>query len=429
MKKIFQVAASIVLAATTSWHANAQMTLTADFKPGPTFSQEAVIANTYGCTPMGWSGPGETSNGYGGTELIMAEWTIYALYCTDMSIKSLIRFDQMCTLPSNAIIDFAELRLFGVSSSGAITVGNSWYSGTPYSDNCGWVKRITGPWTNTGVTWVTAPTNTPVHETTIPVTTTQWNNDFAINVTTLTQDIWASGVNYGYWLELKKTDFYRSTLWSSSFDPNPAVWPELYIEYHLPCNANYVACNSTDNPNTYNFTADDGTYPYAYTWDFGDGSPVATGTSVSHTYTHPGSYQVCLTLTTADGKAVCEECNAICVSRIKQPCINSNNPDAKSSTGVHALPKDLGLDGRLMITSVSPNPTNSILNVNVQAISGGDVQYHVYDMTGKDMLQGKTQIGAGKQKMSIAVDKLAPGTYLLEMKDNNSKTTTKFTKE
>ena len=433
MKNIYLVAASLMLAATTNWHANAQMTFTADFKPGPSISDEAVIATTYGCLPHGFPSLPETTNAYGATQLFMFEWTIHALGCGNMSGKTLIRFDQMCTLPHGAIIDYAELRLFGVPSSPTITVGNSWYPTTPYSDNPGFVKGITGPWTNTGVTWATQPGTTIVDEAPIPVTTTQWNNDFAIPVTLLTGDIWNSiqttGINNGYWLELQSTAYYRSTLWASSFDPNPAKWPELYIEYHLPCDANFNVCSNTNTPNTFNFTAEDGTYPDVYTWDFGDGSPTETGTSVSHTYTATGSYKVCLTLTDASGKVMCEQCTPICVNEIVKPCSGSTNPASKGSTGSQGLPKNFGLDGTLAITSVSPNPANSILNVNLQLISAGDVQYTVYDMTGKDMMHGKASVGAGKQKVSFSVEKLIPGTYVLEMKDNYTKTTSKFTKE
>ena len=432
MKKIYLVAVSLMLAATTNWHANAQMTFTADFKPGPLTipaSDEAVIANTYGCTPMGWSGPGETSNGYGSTQLSMTEWTVYALGCNDLTVKSLIRFDQMCTLPPNAIITYASLSLWGVSPTPPTSVvGNSWYSGTPYSDNPGWVKQITSPWTNTLVTWVTAPSYSTTGDP-IPVTTTQWNNNFVIDVTAVTNAIWASGVNYGYWLELQNPNHYRSTLWASSFDANPAKWPELYIEYHLPCDANFTVCSNTNTPNTFNFTAEDGTYPYAYTWDFGDGSPIVTGTSVSHTYTATGSYKVCLTLTDAAGNVMCEQCTPVCVNEIVKPCNNSTSPGAKSSTSIHPFPKNLGLDGTLVITSVSPNPANTVLNVNLQLISAGAVQYTVYDMAGKEVLNGKTSLGSGKQKVSVSVEKLIPGTYIIEMADNYTKTTAKFTKE
>ncbi len=39
----------------------------------------------------------------------------------------------------------------------------------------------------------------------------------------------------------------------------------------------------------------------SYTWNFGDGSPEQNGSSVSHTYTNPGSFQITLTATVEDG--------------------------------------------------------------------------------------------------------------------------------
>lgn len=39
----------------------------------------------------------------------------------------------------------------------------------------------------------------------------------------------------------------------------------------------------------------------AWTWDFGDASPTVTGRNVSHSYTTPGTYDACLTITTQTG--------------------------------------------------------------------------------------------------------------------------------
>ena len=46
-------------------------------------------------------------------------------------------------------------------------------------------------------------------------------------------------------------------------------------------------------------TAIGGTPPYAYSWNFGDGSPAVAGPTPCHTYTTPGNYTVAMTVTDA----------------------------------------------------------------------------------------------------------------------------------
>jgi len=55
-----------------------------------------------------------------------------------------------------------------------------------------------------------------------------------------------------------------------------------------------IATNATSGviPFTVNATVNaiGGTPPYQFTWDFGDGTPQATGNTVAHTYQTPGTY-------------------------------------------------------------------------------------------------------------------------------------------
>jgi len=55
-----------------------------------------------------------------------------------------------------------------------------------------------------------------------------------------------------------------------------------------------VATNATSGVIPFNVNATvnaiGGTPPYQFTWDFGDGTPQATGNTVTHTYQSPGTY-------------------------------------------------------------------------------------------------------------------------------------------
>ena len=53
-------------------------------------------------------------------------------------------------------------------------------------------------------------------------------------------------------------------------------------------------------------------------WDFGDGS-TGTGTSVSHTYSQPGTYQVCISIGSA-GSVSCTYCNSVTIGNSTGTC-------------------------------------------------------------------------------------------------------------
>jgi PKD repeat protein len=67
----------------------------------------------------------------------------------------------------------------------------------------------------------------------------------------------------------------------------------------LPC-YNYFSYNSQGLAANFTGVAYNGTGPYTYSWDFGDGG-TATGASVSHTFATPGYYTVTLTTSDAAG--------------------------------------------------------------------------------------------------------------------------------
>ncbi len=399
---------------------------------------DADIITTYSCTPAGQSLPSEQLN-WDGYDLNYNSWTIHSLGCGNVDGNFLVRFAGINAIPSTAAITYAELRLYGVPSSGFVPQGNSQYSGSPFGPNPGYVQRVTSGWNETTVTWNTAPSTTASNQTATlnlltgtASTTMQWNEDFHIDVTALTQDIQSSGSNNGYMLFLQSgpNSPYQSAVFA---DRNSNTPPVLYVEYHL-CNANFTYCSNTQTPNTYDFTATDPGYPNAtYSWTFGDGS-TGTGTSISHNY-GPGSYTVCLTIIGQNGQTLCSECAQICVSSNSAPKHNtSNNNDngSKANTSeqnvLHGTNLSLS-DGTINIISVSPNPAHTRLDVNLRLFQGANVHYKIYNMTGQVVVNESKPMNAGAQKLTIPVESLTTGMYILEMADGYSIAKYKFTKE
>ena len=430
-KKVFSIAASLmlVLFMSVGWHASAQPCHSKIIQApaGSTgMGDEIVVLSSDGCTPAGWTGPWETLNFNGLSDLEMSEWTIWGLGCNLMHAHTMLRFDMSpANLPTNAVITYAELRLNGIPSSLQNTLGNTLYPGSsaPFFDNLGQVYMIDAtapPWSKTTVTWNTAPGWAPGTPT-MPIrgSVSQWNDNFAIDVTPITQQIWATmnlpgHTNNGYLLKLNAFNYYRNTMWASSSNRFVLPAPALYVEY-TTCDATFTYGNI--NPNTFTFTANDPASCYNYVWDYGDGSSYGSGSSTSHYYSAPGTYTVCLMMKDAGGTIMCQYCTTITVP-----------PPVPRPAGSTSVP-NLTMDGPISIVSVSPNPAHDNMNVTLVLMQDAALHYNVYDMQGKLVLQGDNNLSKGSQKISVNVQRLAPGTYLLELQDGHSTATTKFTKE
>lgn len=79
----------------------------------------------------------------------------------------------------------------------------------------------------------------------------------------------------------------------------PALSASATVDFPNPTQ---LAAITSPAPVTIPFSAEGsgGTEPYAFSWDFGDGTN-ATGASVSHAYDTPGDYSVVLDVTDATG--------------------------------------------------------------------------------------------------------------------------------
>lgn len=77
------------------------------------------------------------------------------------------------------------------------------------------------------------------------------------------------------------------------------------------CSFTYNGSGTFGSPTV--FTAANAPAGSVYYWDFGDGSPVITGQSVTHIYAAPGSYNACLSIG-FQGAIVCVTCQPVNIS-------------------------------------------------------------------------------------------------------------------
>ncbi|MGN7820166.1 DNRLRE domain-containing protein [Chitinophaga varians] len=167
------------------------------------------------------------------TDFLALSWTFQG---TPGTARQFFRFNGLSTIPAGTTIVSATLTLTGVTTSAAAPQGNSYYPGSPYNSsgtNPAWIKRVTGSWTATSITWNNQPTTTTTNQVAIPASTSQWNYSVTLNVTSLVQDIVNSGQNNGLSMQLQTEAYYRSLIFTGPRNTNIAGRPKLVITYEI----------------------------------------------------------------------------------------------------------------------------------------------------------------------------------------------------
>lgn len=214
--------------------------------------------------------------------------------------------------------------------------------------------------------------------------------------------------------------------------------PGTYIAYLTVTNQSGISCSDTEivysgincsNTNAY-FTMSTtatphvwsvvnmaiGASPISYSWNWGDGSPNSTGATPTHTYSQPGFYNICLTITDANG------CGS---SYCTHDSLYRLNPDA-TMISVIVTSSTLGMNNLSFLDGISiyPNPANDIITIENSSFMK-DQLISVYDVRGQllsqqPMLQPKT---------NIDISTFAKGLYYIKLKTEKGIAVKKFVKE
>ena len=209
--------------------------ITVRFKPDSIVGKDAYISTDYGCFRQGLPQIIDDMNFGNSPEINMSTWTTNALGCPQSTVRSLLKFDELATIPTNAVILSAELKLYGSDIQ-----ENSCYPGSPFNSYCpntSFIQRVTSAWNEQTVTWNTQPSTTIVNQITIPQTTSQWNWNYtnsSANLLAMVQD-WVKNpaTNFGVMLRLDTEKIYQKVMFASSDHPNAALHPELIVTYEL----------------------------------------------------------------------------------------------------------------------------------------------------------------------------------------------------
>ncbi len=134
------------------------------------------------------------------------------------------------TIPAGASILSATFYLFNYPGSPTCGGMHQQLTGTNEME----VRRVTSPWSEMTLTWNTQPTWTNLHMIVTPPSTSAHQN-YEIDVTTLVQDMIDNPASsYGFGMKLVTESVYRSLIFASSDNTNPALHPKIEITYSLP---------------------------------------------------------------------------------------------------------------------------------------------------------------------------------------------------
>lgn len=169
----------------------------------------------------------EKNVNYGSNPQFMANaWTFQG---TPGMVRSIVNFD-LTSIPLNAVVNKAELYLYGMDS---ITSGGQVNSSLSGPNNTT-LQRITSSWEENTVTWNTQPTYSTQNIVSVPASTASVQ-DYIINVSALVQDMINDPAHsFGFMLKLVDENYYRRINFCSSDYSNPLRRPKLVITYTPP---------------------------------------------------------------------------------------------------------------------------------------------------------------------------------------------------
>ena len=391
---------------------------TVTFKPNAAKGKDALLATTNGCTPNGEMNPPEFNN-YSADICFRAwAWTLYNVGCNERIYRSLLSFEELSTIPPQAEILSAELKLFGLPYVDYLP-GNSCYPGSPYyftNESC--IQRVTSTWNENTVTWNTQPTTTTVNQILIPKTTSQWNWNFtnnSDNLRAMIQDMVSNpNTNHGFMFKLQDETIYRAINFVSSDHENPALWPELtvtyktcseepiviidtvFLEQPCPCEANFSYMVNTLNLSSYYFMASNSADRYQWTVN---GKKLSDAATFSYVFPNEGTYEICynrmfFSATTED----CEKCINICIGKVdEEPEEPKIEEDDKT------------------IIEVFPNPTKNAWIVRITTEKEEAVNIQLFDMGGKLVYSNNKKLSTGVNSFNINTKNYATGSYALRI--------------
>lgn len=196
----------------------------------------------------------------------------------------------------------------------------------------------------------------------------------------------------------------------------------ITIQMSLLCSSNFVIYPDSNLAHTYiavNLAS--GVAPITYVWSWGDGTS-STGAYPSHTYSAPGVYTICLSITDANG-CTSSTCNPYQLYRLSSGVPVTINVIAAGSTGLQE-PVFAG------DVTVFPVPASSFVEVNLSLNAATTVELQLKNLSGQAVYRlDAGLVEAGDQHFTVDMSKLPAGLYFLETNAGGAFKYTKVVKQ
>lgn len=151
--------------------------------------------------------------------------------------------------------------------------------------------------------------------------------------------------------------------------------------------------------------------PTSYSWDFGDGS-TSTEAYPSHTYATVGEYNVCLSITTAEG---CVLTQCVMISINAEGVLGGGAQQAFTLNVVEGQLLGIEDQNEVAELSVYPNPTSDQARVAVSVKQGGKAYVSLYNLAGQCVSQETTVISANQAMVNLDLSNQNAGLYMVKV--------------
>jgi len=196
---------------------------------------------------------------------------------------------------------------------------------------------------------------------------------------------------------MNRTVSYAGTYWVQVTDPNGCQ------------NSDTVRITSPGQPSgsmsvydrsggRYDFSIMNAYNVQSYIWDFGDGSPQATGSNVSHAYSSNGNYVVRVTL------------QGVCPNQVVQ----LQHQLRVRTVGMEDIQNTLGV-------KLVPNPFRERFSLLLDSDEQFELEVQVMDMLGRTVFSGIGELDKLNKSLHAKSPNWLPGMYVMKLQNLQTK--------
>ncbi|MFM7053117.1 MAG: PKD domain-containing protein, partial [Bacteroidota bacterium] len=174
----------------------------------------------------------------------------------------------------------------------------------------------------------------------------------------------------------------------------------------LACSANFAIYPDSTQLHTYigvNLAYGNG--PLTYTWNWGDGTS-STGAYPSHTYAGPGTYTICLFISDSQG---CTDsvCYSFALLRLQ----------GGAPITINVVPGNTGIGEPIqsLPMTVFPIPAKDQVQIRFNSPAQDRLQIRLMDVAGRVLKQELKEVEAGDINMSLELQNIPSGIYVLDV--------------